>query len=136
MNIKTISLYENNYDYGIISFHVYYLCFCKYIYTVEVNTFQASSEILLVSKENFCKVAHSSNKDSKMHIQLIILAGKMNSASEKLKKKIINAERTQFFTKMIFTKSIQLFCAKYREQEFRSIYPARHNNFSTNLFAD
>ena len=64
-----------NYEYGIISFHVYYLCFCKYIYTVEVNTFQASSEILLVSKENFCKVAHSSNKDSKMHIQLIILAG-------------------------------------------------------------
>ena len=45
-----------------------YFGLCQDISSVEKHTVQASSEIFLISQENFIKVANSTNKNAKMNI--------------------------------------------------------------------
>jgi len=49
----------------------FYLCCCKHIYSIEHNWLHATSEVLLIPKENFVEVPHAADKDPEMDIQLV-----------------------------------------------------------------
>ena len=115
-------------------FFVPYLCFRQNVNAIKINTLQTPLKVFLVPKEYFCKISHPTDKHTKMHIQLIVLAWQMNSVKEK--KNIQwdghKTEECKFLTQDI-RKSLKTFCGKNticRIQFAKVFTPLRQKSFN------
>ena len=81
-----------------------YLSSHQDINSVEENTVHASSKIFLISQKNFIEIAHTSDKDPEVNIQLVETTGKVDSEKQKslrLPNKINTSQSNKYYCEEI-----------------------------------
>ena len=58
---------------------VTHLCPGQHIYPVEIDVLHASAEVLLIAQEDLAKVAHSTDENAKVDVQLVETARDLDS---------------------------------------------------------